>query len=190
MPSTSDKAVAAGAISFHIDRFVKGRLSKFTYGVPCCTRYNHSDPEHAKRQDKTYINLLGNLFVKDAFKTMLSKVRDCTSFNLPNLRTDAVETQGTKVLEDKEIRTTMHEIRESISGEDIVGRISRYDGSLSEPKWTDVEPSKISKLIPLSTSPHSRSERQVRDPVSCDRRHFCDTIHREIWDFGGYVLLS
>ena len=72
--SRRDKAVAVGAISFHIDRFVKGRVSKFTYGVPCSTIYIPSDPEHVKREDKTYIDLEGDKCVRGAFTTMLSKV--------------------------------------------------------------------------------------------------------------------
>ena len=70
----SDKAVAVGAVSFHIDHFVKGRLSRFTYGTPHCTLYKTSDPEHVKREDKTFISLLGLKYVPDAFSSMLPKV--------------------------------------------------------------------------------------------------------------------
>jgi hypothetical protein len=70
----SDKAVAVGAVSFYINRFVKGRLSRFTYGTPCSTFYRPSNPEHAKREHKTYLNVLGDKYVPDAFMSMLSKV--------------------------------------------------------------------------------------------------------------------
>lgn len=70
----SDKAVAVGAVSFYIDRFVKGRISKFAYGVPYCAPYNRSNPEHFKRNHKIYTDELGDKYVPDAFDTMLSKV--------------------------------------------------------------------------------------------------------------------
>lgn len=70
----SDKAVAVGAISFYINRFVKGRISRFTYGTPCSKLYRRSNPEHLKRENKTYINVLGDRYVPDAFASMLSKV--------------------------------------------------------------------------------------------------------------------
>lgn len=71
----SDKAVAVGAVSFYINSIVKGRISKFAYGVPYCIPYKGSDPEHFKRENKTYTDELGDKYVPDAFDTMLSKVR-------------------------------------------------------------------------------------------------------------------
>ena len=71
----SDKAVAVGAISFHLDHFVKGRISKFAYGVPYCVPYKRSDPEHIRREHKAYKDELGDKYIPDAFDTMLSKVR-------------------------------------------------------------------------------------------------------------------
>lgn len=71
----SNKAVAVGAVSFYVDHFVKGRISKFTYGVPCSILYNPSDPEHARREYKSFINGMGEKQIPDGFKTMLSRVR-------------------------------------------------------------------------------------------------------------------
>ena len=70
----SNKAVAVGAISYHIDRFVKGRISKFAYGIPYSVLFKRSDPEHKKRKNKVYVDELGDKRVPDAFDTMLPKV--------------------------------------------------------------------------------------------------------------------
>ena len=70
----SNKAVAVGAISFYLDRFVKGRILRFTYGTPRNAPYSPSNPDHVRREHKTYINLMGEKRVRGAFHTMLSKV--------------------------------------------------------------------------------------------------------------------
>ena len=70
----SDKAVAVGAVSFYIDRFVKGRISKFAYGVPYCIPFQRSNPEHVQREHKAYTDELGDKYVPDAFDIMLTKV--------------------------------------------------------------------------------------------------------------------
>jgi hypothetical protein len=124
--TNTDKAVAVGAVSFHIDRFVRGRISKFTYGVPCAIIYRPSNPEHAKREHKTISDVLGDKYLPCAFETMLSK--------------------GTKVLEDREIRTTMYVIREGAPARDILARIVKYDGNLKEPRWTDIEQNRFETL--------------------------------------------
>ena len=66
--------MAVGAISFYLDRFVKGRILKFTYGTTRNAPHNPLDPEHIKREHKTYVNSLGEKRVRGAFTTMLSKV--------------------------------------------------------------------------------------------------------------------
>jgi hypothetical protein len=70
-----NKAVAVGAVSYYIDHFVTGRISKFTYGVPCIALYDPSNPEHVRREHKSYINPMGEKRVPDHFETMLSRVR-------------------------------------------------------------------------------------------------------------------
>ena len=70
-----NKAVAIGAVSYYVDHFVKGRISKFTYGVPCRMPYNSSNPEHVRREHKSFVDAMGTKRVPDNFKTMLSRVR-------------------------------------------------------------------------------------------------------------------
>ncbi|KAF9783747.1 hypothetical protein BJ322DRAFT_877041 [Thelephora terrestris] len=130
--TNTDKAVAVGAVSFYINRFVKGRLSRFTYGTPCSKFYRPTDPEHAKREYKTYLNVLGNKYVPDAFMSMLSK--------------------GTKVLENREIRTTINVIREGAPATDIYAGIVKYDGKIKAPEWMDVERDNFETLCHVSAN--------------------------------------
>lgn len=136
-----NKAVAVGAISFHIDRFVRGRLSKFTYGVPCSVVYIPSDPEHVKRQNNTYIDLEGDRCVPDAFTTMLSKVsRQVTLIPfVPLIMDGCIYTKGTRVLESREIRTKRWSIREGGPTRNVLAQIVKYHGNQEEPEWMDVE---------------------------------------------------
>jgi len=51
-----NKAVADGAISYHLDHFVQTRVSKLTYGSKGSVDYNPSNPEHLKRSPFTAIS--------------------------------------------------------------------------------------------------------------------------------------
>jgi len=124
--TNTDKAVAVGAVSFHIDGFVKGRILKFTYGVPCAVPYKPFNPEHAKREHRTVTDVLGDKYLPCAFETMLPK--------------------GTKVLESREIRTTMYVVREGAPAKDVLARIMKYEGNLKEPRWVDIEQNRFETL--------------------------------------------
>jgi len=124
--TNTNKAVSVGAISFHIDRFVKGRISKFTYGVPCAVLYKPLDPEHTTRDHKIYVDAEGDKCLPDGFLTMLSK--------------------GTKVLEDREIKRSMYSVREGSPVENILVKITKYDGGQKEPRWMDVESNRFETL--------------------------------------------
>ncbi|KAF9783740.1 hypothetical protein BJ322DRAFT_1109589 [Thelephora terrestris] len=124
--TNTGKAVAVGAVSFYIDRFVRGRISKFTYGVPCAVVYNPFDPEHVKREDKTYMDLEGDKCVPGGFTTLLSK--------------------GTRVLESREIKTQRWAISEGVPTGKVMAGIRKYHGSEKEPEWTDVERDRFETL--------------------------------------------
>jgi hypothetical protein len=70
----SNKAVADGAISFHIDHLVSGRVSKFAYGVDVDMVYKPSNPEHAARNSTTYRDIDGSMLITDLFSVILPKV--------------------------------------------------------------------------------------------------------------------
>ena len=71
----SNKAVAVGAVSFYLDHFVTARIAKFTYGSSCSRRYEPFNPEHVRRDAKSYLDPVGNKWVPDSFEIMLPRVR-------------------------------------------------------------------------------------------------------------------
>jgi len=70
-----NKAVAIGAVSYYIDHFVTTRIAKFTYGLPSEIVYKPFDPEHVRRAHNTYVDAMGDMRVRNAFSTMLTRVR-------------------------------------------------------------------------------------------------------------------
>ena len=51
--------------------------------------------------------------------------------------------QGTKVLEDREIRLNFHWVTEGIPPQHISAGITKYIGALATPEWKDVEPGRV-----------------------------------------------
>ncbi|KAF8638101.1 hypothetical protein AX17_002441 [Amanita inopinata Kibby_2008] len=68
-----NKAVAEGAVSFHIDHFVSTRVSKFTYGTEVSIIYNSNYQEHSARKPSSYIALNGQREIPGAFSVILTK---------------------------------------------------------------------------------------------------------------------
>ena len=64
---------------------MKGRISKFTYGVLGAIPYNPSNPEHARRADKLHVDAVGGKRVPGYFDAMLPRVRVIHySFSFPD----------------------------------------------------------------------------------------------------------
>lgn len=68
------KAVAAEVISYYVDHFVTGRISKFTYGTPCDIPYQPFDPEHVRCEYKSHFGPLEEKWVPNIFATLLLQV--------------------------------------------------------------------------------------------------------------------
>jgi len=148
----TNKAVAIGAVSYYVDHFVTGRVTKFTYGVPCITPYNPLNIEHARRAHKLTTDAMGDKFLPDGFTTMLSR--------------------GTKVLEDREIRHGFYLATEGTPAQEASPRIAKYTGSLVSPEWEDVEREKFATLCyvkaDISTAPHT-SKYTTMGKIGCRR---------------------
>ena len=71
--SSRNKAVAFGAISYCLDRFVAGRLIKYTYGTIAHIDFDVCDPEHLGRSGKKRFNVTGG-FALEVFVPVLTKV--------------------------------------------------------------------------------------------------------------------
>ena len=52
-----------------------GRVTKFTYGVLDNVLYDPSNPEHVRREHKSFINPMGEKHVPGHFIAMLPQVR-------------------------------------------------------------------------------------------------------------------
>jgi len=106
---------SVGAISFHFDRQAKRRVSRFTFGVLHDVAYEPSNPEHAAREHKSYLDVTGEKFLPNSFTTILSK--------------------GTEVLERHVSKISMHAVREGAPPGDVLVKIMKY----KEPRWMDTE---------------------------------------------------
>ncbi|KIM36858.1 hypothetical protein M413DRAFT_281536 [Hebeloma cylindrosporum] len=84
-----NKAVADGAVSFRIDHYVTARVSKFAFGVNCCTEYDAKNPEHISRSYYKFIGLDGIAKIDGLFSNILPKgstVNETQEFRRPFLR--------------------------------------------------------------------------------------------------------
>ena len=55
----SNKAVAEGAVSFHVDHLVKARVAKYAYGTDAAFRLNPLDEEHFRRLHLAALDMNG-----------------------------------------------------------------------------------------------------------------------------------
>ncbi|KIO22620.1 hypothetical protein M407DRAFT_216241 [Tulasnella calospora MUT 4182] len=73
--SNTAKAVAHGAVAFHLDRSVSERKMRYTYGVSVSAGYNPLDSEHQARTHRlTTDPISGATYVTGAFSTLVQKV--------------------------------------------------------------------------------------------------------------------
>jgi len=67
--------VSDGAISFYLDRFVRTRVAKLTYGHFCTLPFDPSNPEHTSRMTNTFFAYSGEQRIRGYFDVILAKVR-------------------------------------------------------------------------------------------------------------------
>ncbi|KAI0315433.1 hypothetical protein OF83DRAFT_1173830, partial [Amylostereum chailletii] len=67
------KAVAEGAVSFHIDHYVSARVAKVTYGVEGAAPYNERNWSHKRRETEAYVHLSGELYIPHVFCPIILK---------------------------------------------------------------------------------------------------------------------
>ncbi|KAK2462913.1 hypothetical protein APHAL10511_005111 [Amanita phalloides] len=67
------KAVAEGAVSYHIDHRVSTRVARITYGVEVTDLFDSLDPEHARRRHLFYTCMSGELRIDGVFSDILLK---------------------------------------------------------------------------------------------------------------------
>jgi len=116
----TSKAVAAGAISHYLDKFVVGRLVRYTHGTQGCVEYDPSDAEHRKRSAKKYLAITGEIQL-DVFSPSLFK--------------------GTRVSGTQEFRKKIASIGPfpPLAGRVMKFPMIRYTGKKKKPQWMDEE---------------------------------------------------
>jgi hypothetical protein len=122
-----NKAVANGAVIFHIHPAVKSRVARYTYGAPFSPWVDESNPEHNRRKKHWRKSPCGRYLVDGGFFPILRK--------------------GEQVDEEKEIRHTfcfINKHQAEFGGEQMM--IVCYRGNLSNPGWLDEDISSFTEL--------------------------------------------
>ncbi|KAF8431023.1 hypothetical protein L210DRAFT_3561370 [Boletus edulis BED1] len=137
-----NKAVANGAVIFHIDRAVKSRVARATYGVPYSPWVDESDPEHHRRRHQWRKSASGRYLVDGGFCPILLK--------------------GNQVDEQKEIRHSfcfMNRHQAEFGGEQM--NIMCYRGQLPHPRWLDEDSSSFAGLGTIQANLSKVANNQV-----------------------------
>ncbi|KAJ7137618.1 hypothetical protein C8R43DRAFT_1089388 [Mycena crocata] len=120
-----NKAVADGAVSFYLDRFVSARISKHTHGTECVMDYQANNAEHRCRASYATKDASGALVVPKVFSAILKK--------------------NTSVTETKEFRKPYLILRTDRSElNHMTVEILRYNGTDDDPRWIDIDPAAYS----------------------------------------------
>ncbi|KAI0783012.1 hypothetical protein C8Q75DRAFT_836726 [Abortiporus biennis] len=117
----TNKAVAEGAISFHLQNFVSVRVLKTTYGTDHLVDYNPLDPEHYRRRWTVKAQPSGCQIIPNAFSVLLAK--------------------GSRVRDNEEAELEFFmESTQPSSLDYIYCDIMSYRGNVKAPCWMDTEP--------------------------------------------------
>ncbi|PPQ88112.1 LOW QUALITY PROTEIN: hypothetical protein CVT25_014697, partial [Psilocybe cyanescens] len=122
-----NKAVADGAISFYLDRFVGARVSKYAYGTNLCPLFNPEDPEHIARLAQKIIQLDGRTLISGAYDVILPK----------NIKVSEVEEYRDSYCRQSEDTSKL---------QSVTSKIRCYRGTKSNPRWVDEDPDIYSTL--------------------------------------------
>jgi len=115
-----NKAVAYGAVSYHVNHRVKTRVSRYTFGVPCSVPYRSSIPGHVQRQHTKFQAASGSWYIPSAFNVILKR--------------------NTQVAETKEFRRPFSRSRDNIDElRRVETTIQCYRGVNASPEWFDQE---------------------------------------------------
>lgn len=125
--SHTNKAVADGAVSYHLDHFVRSRVAKYSYGVQATMPYDPSNPEHMTRRHFVYTDLTGRKRIRRFFDVILRK--------------------DTCVSETQEFRQSYISQSRNPSDLDTISEpIMCFRGWNPNPRWLDEEPKMYSTL--------------------------------------------
>ncbi|KAJ7905200.1 hypothetical protein B0H13DRAFT_1716733 [Mycena leptocephala] len=116
-----NKAVADGAVSFHIDHHVSVRVARFTYGMKCSESFNPMNAEHTARAETQYKGVSGDVLIPNSFSAILKR--------------------GIQVCETTEFRESYNRRSSDPAVLDYFSTdLWTYRGRADDPQWVDVEP--------------------------------------------------
>ncbi|KAI0704710.1 hypothetical protein C8Q76DRAFT_820418 [Earliella scabrosa] len=128
--SHTNKAVAIGAVCFHLDHIVSARVMRMTYGTRCSVEYDDEDPEHRSRRHVRYTRPSGSVVVPGSFYSILEK--------------------GARVRENEEVSKALDmESTKSRTLNSISTEVLCYTGRDPDPRWTDMEPELFTALCTI-----------------------------------------
>ncbi|KAH9917533.1 uncharacterized protein B0H18DRAFT_1214541 [Fomitopsis serialis] len=119
------KAVAEGALWFHLENYVSARVAKHIYGTDNHTGFQSSLSEHIERRHKSFVHSDGEVVIPDAFTKIISR--------------------GTLVTEEQEFRASFIWKR-YLPISRIKTSILAYRGTSEDPRWVDKETDMFSTL--------------------------------------------
>lgn len=153
-----NKAVAEGALSFHIDHYVTSRVAKYTYGSKCSRSYEPANIDHKKRGARAYVSPHGKKMLDDGFQAVLLK--------------------GTKVTEETEFERKF-QMMSRFGLERIECDVMCYRGNIA-PEWTDEDPDLFSVLCNI-TADASKIPKKIHEGP---RGNFYEQNYSVIISFG------
>jgi len=95
----------------------------------------------------------------------------CFAFN------SIVPAQGTKVLEDREIRLSVGRCAKGAPPRQASSGITKYTGILVTPEWRDAEPGRVFNPPLVPCERRSEPKRKLSNVVSCQCRHLQRSVY-------------
>ncbi|KAH9912668.1 uncharacterized protein B0H18DRAFT_1088342 [Fomitopsis serialis] len=128
----TSKAVAEGALWFHLDNFVSARIAKHAYGTKASVAFDASLPDHTKRKANTFLSADGRPALAGVFSEIIP-LEEEREFCVPLLRKSHFRLKG------------------------IQSTILAYKGLKEIHEWIDEEPAMFSTLctVHAKVSPES-----------------------------------
>ncbi|KAH9839850.1 uncharacterized protein C8Q71DRAFT_465196 [Rhodofomes roseus] len=133
----TSKAVAEGALWFYLDRRVRARVARHTYGSSCLNYYQPLRADHLKRRHLAYTDVDGSLVVPSAFVILARK--------------------DTSVTETTEFSFPLMWATTAFGAHAITADVISYRGNEIDPRWRDEEPEMFSTLCTVNAVPATSS---------------------------------
>ncbi|KZV77329.1 hypothetical protein PENSPDRAFT_747068 [Peniophora sp. CONT] len=127
----TNKAVAEGAVSFHIDHYVSARVARWTYGAQTFVVFQSHMPNHARRAYRAFTGISGKMLLDKSFMPVLVK--------------------GVQVAETREFRKNMvYSSSTSLNNTEVSLKVLAYRGVFAVPEFIDEDDSSFITLCTVT----------------------------------------